>query len=193
MVGYFWLGEGKPEKALQFMEAFPSEFMEDPYVTLPKGYLVGKAYAAMGRPDAAKLEWTRALDACEKRLTGEPGNVQILAAQCVLQKLLGHEAAAQKSLDLFRQLGGESRMEGSGLLLEMGLTDGYMATLEKLWQDAMKSKGGDRRHRLAAMQWHMRREQVLHPRISFPGRFFQLANEVESGLKQLKTPDAPGP
>ncbi len=191
LVGYFWLGQGKPEKALHFLEAYPGDFLEDPYATVPKGYLVGKAYAAMDRPDAAKLEWTRALEACDRRLREEAANIRVLAYKCALQHLLGDPAAAQKSLELVRQLGGEPSMDDSGLLLEIGMTDGYMAGLEKRWMEAMASDGGEKEHKLRAMQWRMQRAPVLHPQTKFPDRFRELADKVATELKRLETPAVP--
>jgi TolB-like protein/Tfp pilus assembly protein PilF len=124
-VTFFWLGQHEPAKALAFIQPFPRDFLEDHFVELPKGYLVGKAYAQAGDLAAARLEWRKALEGVNRRLALNPEKPRLIHCKACLHSLLGEDDEAEKQAEVYQQLtkldDPETVLVGTlTLLMEMG-------------------------------------------------------------------------
>lgn len=98
---------------------------------VPTGLLVGKAFAAEGRLEAARLEWRTAVQKLDNQPGSQPDLERAVRWKCYLLALLGEQSEAEEALRLYEQMtarrGGYLEAE---LYAALGRTEEALALLE---------------------------------------------------------------
>jgi serine/threonine protein kinase len=90
--------------ALARLRAMPREWMDDFFYRGPKGRLAGDALAAVGRREAAAIEWRAALRLVEERLALRPNDTLLLSHRVGLLACLGDTQRANHEFELLSQI-----------------------------------------------------------------------------------------
>ena len=91
---YQWRRE--PEKMIAVLAPVTREWLIWSFHS-PKTAIIGEAHAMMGRKDAARGEWMRALRSVDERLASSPNNRSALQLKAYLQAALGNATAARRT------------------------------------------------------------------------------------------------
>ncbi|HWA85260.1 MAG TPA: TIR domain-containing protein, partial [Opitutus sp.] len=121
-----------PERMLRLVAAFPQDFLFVNGSAEPKRYYSGLAHEMAGRPEAARAEWSLALQQVNQRLAAQPNDPDMLATQALLQACLGEREAAVRTLALFDGVASASDNSDreQRILLRLGRNDEALARLE---------------------------------------------------------------
>lgn len=100
-----WLWSRHPERSVAVLRATPRPILEGMWIdTVPKGYLLGRALLAAGHADAAKAEFTSALQAVDERLIKTPNDRSLHRYRAILLAFLDQPDAAAAALKTYQQL-----------------------------------------------------------------------------------------
>jgi len=163
-----------PARALQLVASYPEDWLEDNAYNGPKRFLSGLAQAQAGRTEAAKAEWTAALQVVEKRLAAAPSNPLLLGWQASLLALVGEKQRAETVLRIFLEAGGpEVGGASRGLALTyqiLGRNADAIATLRR---------GLDTRGLIPLTHWFLRLDPMFAGLRDEPA-FSALVQEAEN-------------
>jgi Tfp pilus assembly protein PilF len=129
-----WLWRREPEHALEFLRTVPQDYIEDIYFTGPKLVLTGRAQKLAGHEEAAKADWSAALEMIESR--GSSGDISSMIERCELLARLGRsEEAGRLFLRIDQDQGSKWRSKNDTalkLLILLGRNDEALALLPGL-------------------------------------------------------------
>jgi serine/threonine protein kinase/TolB-like protein/Flp pilus assembly protein TadD len=183
-VTQFWLTQHEPQKALAFIQPFPGEFLVDRFADIPKGFLVGKAYAQAGQTAAARLQWRQALNAVDGKLATQPENAHMIAHKARLHFLLGDADEAARQLELYEQLTSSrlsqnSIMERFNLRLELGRVKEAVALIEENRHILTPTRAD-----LIDLRWGLQRALAFLPELGSAPEFRDELAKIEAEVQQ---------
>jgi tetratricopeptide (TPR) repeat protein len=83
-----------PDEALKALDRLPDDFIHESWFIGPKNYLVGRAYALAGRPDAARVAWISGLTVVDAHLKDDPTDITLHLMRGELLAWLGRNDEA---------------------------------------------------------------------------------------------------
>jgi tetratricopeptide (TPR) repeat protein len=99
-----------PTAMLQHAQAASRPWLHSNGFDGPLGLWTGLAHAMAGEAEAARLEWSTALDLVDGKLAGDPSSGALLEWKGVLQALLGDSKASLGTLQLAREMHPQDRL-----------------------------------------------------------------------------------
>jgi len=130
MVG---LHQRDPDLIIRTMSAFPSDFLTKTGFTGPKRIWIGLAHEMAGRPEAARAEWTVALQQTTDRRKERPNDMALLLVEALLRSRLGQKEETERTLGLYKDLSGlgsrRTNLFVASILIRLGRKEEALADL----------------------------------------------------------------